>query len=116
FPSCRFPCQLRARAVRSNRQAPPCKEAFMSKSSSRAARHTKIAQTKRPTLELLEDRTVPSGNTISGFVYQDANDNGIFDPGELAIAGTTIQLRNAANQIIGATTTNAQGYYQFDHD
>src|SRR5439155_15956123 len=116
FPWCRFPCQLHARAVRCNRQAPPCKEAFMSKSSSRAARHTKIAQPKRPTLEVLEDRTVPSGNTISGFVYQDANNNGIFDSGELAIAGTTIQLRNSANQVIGTATTNAQGYYLFDHD
>src|SRR5439155_19071502 len=42
--------------------------------------------------------------------------NGIFDSGELAIAGTTIQLRNSANQVIGTATTNAQGYYLFDHD
>ena len=85
---------------------------FMSRQHSKAS----TARRARPQLEVLEDRTVPSGNTISGFVYQDANDNGIFDPGELAIAGTTIQLRNSANQVIGTATTNAQGYYLFDHD
>lgn len=88
----------------------------MKSSSRRPSRHTKNAQPVRPTLEILEDRNLPSGNVISGFVYQDANNNGIFDAGELPIANTTIQLRNSSNQVVGTTTTNAQGYYQFDHD
>jgi uncharacterized repeat protein (TIGR01451 family) len=67
-------------------------------------------------LEALEDRLAPTCNIISGFVYQDGNNNGTFDAGELPIANSTVQLRNSANQIVGSTTTNAQGYYQFDHD
>ncbi len=78
--------------------------------------HPKIAPATRPSLEALEDRCLPSGNTISGFVYQDANNNGIFNVGELPLANVTIQLRNAQNQLVGTTTTNAQGFYAFDHD
>src|SRR5262245_55827841 len=88
----------------------------MSKSPIRRSRHTRLAKPVQPRLEALEDRMAPTCNTISGFVYQDANNNGIFDAGELPIANSTVQLRNAANQIVGSTTTNAQGFYQFDHD
>ncbi|GEM_PF-648534 len=88
----------------------------MSKSSNRHSRDAKVAKTVKLNLEALEDRMAPTCSTISGFVYQDANNNGIFDAGELSIANSPIQLRNAANQIVGSTTTNAQGFYQFDHD
>ncbi len=83
------------------------------------AKHTsssKINKPARPSIEALEDRFLPSGNTISGFVYQDANNNGIFNVGEVPVAGVTIQLRNANNVLVGTTTTNAQGFYVFDHD
>jgi protocatechuate 3,4-dioxygenase beta subunit len=70
----------------------------------------------RPQVETLEDRVTPSGNTISGYVYYDANNNGVFDPGETPIANSQIQLFNTSNQLVGTTTTNAQGYYQFTTD
>lgn len=86
------------------------------KRSIRHARHARLPKTVRPTLEALEDRLTPTCDIISGFVYQDANNNGVFDAGELPIANSPIELRNANNQVVGSTTTNAQGYYEFDHD
>ena len=53
-------------------------------------------------------------NSISGFVYHDANNNGIREVGESPIPGTTVILINAAGQPTGQTTvTDAQGHYSF---
>jgi protocatechuate 3,4-dioxygenase beta subunit len=72
----------------------------------------------RLSVEALEDRVTPSTvtNTISGFVYYDANNNGLFDPGETPIANNTIQLQNSSGTVIGTTTTDANGFYQFTND
>ena len=52
--------------------------------------------------------------SISGFVYVDANNNGIRDTGEAPIAGATLILKDQNGQPTGATaTTNASGYYEF---
>ncbi|HZZ77397.1 MAG TPA: SdrD B-like domain-containing protein [Gemmataceae bacterium] len=67
-------------------------------------------------VEALEDRALPSGNTISGFVYYDVNANGLFDPGEQPIANTSIALYNSSNVVVGTTTTDANGYYEFKLD
>jgi len=76
----------------------------------------KAAKPSLPGIEALEDRCTPTCNLISGYVYQDANNNGVFDPGEVPIANSPIQLRNASGQVVGSTTTSASGYYEFDHD
>jgi protocatechuate 3,4-dioxygenase beta subunit len=58
----------------------------------------------------------PRGS-LSGFVYYDANNNGIKDPGEAPIPGTTINLFRQdldAISILGSTTTDANGAYRFD--
>ena len=52
----------------------------------------------------------PPNNSISGFVYIDSNDNGLFDDGEQPIGGVTIQLSGAENR---AVVTNGSGRYQF---
>ena len=69
-------------------------------------------------VEALENRVTPTTitNTISGYVYYDANNNGAFDPGETPIANSTIQLENSSGTIIGNTTTDANGFYQFTTD
>src|SRR5437879_11115919 len=67
-------------------------------------------------VEALEDRFLPSGTNISGFVFADANNNGIYDAGETPIANAPVQLRDAANNILGNTTTDANGYYVFTKD
>src|SRR5947209_16156061 len=67
-------------------------------------------------VEALEDRSLPSSTSISGFVFADANNNGLYDPGETAIANAPVQLRDANNNVIGNTTTDANGFYQFNQD
>ena len=53
-------------------------------------------------LEELEDRTVPSGNTISGYVFHDLNNNGLKEAGEQGISGVTLELLDANGQPTGS--------------
>ena len=54
--------------------------------------------------------------SVSGYVYVDANDNGVFDPGETPIAGVTVTLLDASGQPTGETAaTDSSGYYQFNN-
>lgn len=53
---------------------------------------------------------------ISGYVYYDVNDNGLRDGGEPPIAGVPMQLRDAAGAVVGSTSTNGGGYYEFDRN
>lgn len=69
-----------------------------------------------PRVEALERFMLLSGSTISGFVYNDANNNGIRDPGELPFANNTIQLFNGAGAVVGTTVTDANGFYVFNVD
>ncbi|MBX9680308.1 MAG: choice-of-anchor E domain-containing protein [Gemmataceae bacterium] len=62
----------------------------------------------------LEDRCTPA--VISGYVFQDANNNGIFDNGELPIANSQIQLKNSQGLVVGTTVTDGNGKYVFDRD
>jgi hypothetical protein len=71
---------------------------------------------RRLILERLEDRTVPSCNDISGHVFNDANDNGLLDPGESVLANSPIELLNASGVVIGTAVTDANGFYQFSTD
>ena len=67
-------------------------------------------------VESLEPRMLLACNVISGFVYDDANKNGLLDPGEPPVANSTIELRNASGTVVGRTTTDASGAYRFDSD
>jgi hypothetical protein len=69
-----------------------------------------------PELEALEDRFLPSCNTISGYVFYDANNNGLMDPGEPPIANSRVELRNINNQVVASAITDANGFYQFSLD
>jgi hypothetical protein len=69
-----------------------------------------------PRLEALDDRCLPSASTISGFVFNDANNNGLFDAGEVGLPGSKLQLLNAAGTVIGTATTDSTGLYQFATD
>jgi hypothetical protein len=53
---------------------------------------------------------VLAGGSISGFVYQDTNNNGVQDAGEPGIAGVTITL---SGDDAAVTTTDAAGAYTF---
>jgi uncharacterized protein (DUF2141 family) len=67
-------------------------------------------------VEALEDRRLLSCNVIDGFVFHDANGNGLLDPGETPIANSTIALHSADGTRIATTQTDANGYYVFDTD
>ena len=53
---------------------------------------------------------------ISGYVYYDVNNNGILEAGEPPIAGSPIELRNAAGALAGSVVTDANGFYKFQYD
>jgi hypothetical protein len=53
------------------------------------------------------------GGSIGNFVWIDANFNGIQDLGEIGLAGVTVRLRDANNNLLQTTTTNANGQYEF---
>ncbi len=41
-------------------------------------------------------------------------DNGQYDSGEAPVAGATVELLNAAGNVVGTTTTDDAGFYRFD--
>ncbi|NOZ72587.1 MAG: PQQ-binding-like beta-propeller repeat protein, partial [Chloroflexi bacterium] len=49
--------------------------------------------------------------TVSGLVFDDSNYNGLFDSGEVGLAGITVTLANNTDTLI--TNTAADGTYQF---
>ncbi len=51
---------------------------------------------------------------VSGFVFLDANLNGIFDPGEAPIPGITIFLFKDGT-LVASTVTKSDGSYKFDN-
>ena len=48
-------------------------------------------------------------------VWLDSNGNGLQDAGEPGLSGVTVNLCNAANQIVATTTTDAAGNYLFSN-
>ena len=57
--------------------------------------------------------------SISGYVYHDENDNGIFEKGdEDPIEGVTVELYRLVDneyEFVAETTTDAKGFYKFDN-
>jgi len=57
-----------------------------------------------------------TSSTLTGFVYQDLNNNGVKDPGEPGIPNTTVTLTGKeylGNPVLSAATTNSSGQYAF---
>jgi serine-aspartate repeat-containing protein C/D/E len=52
-------------------------------------------------------------SSVSGYVYHDANNNGVRDSGETPIGGTTVILLDAGGTQIATTTTDNGGFYKF---
>jgi len=51
---------------------------------------------------------------ISGRVYYDLNNNGVFETNETPLAGVTVYLLDASGNRIATTTTSADGSYRFE--
>ena len=56
-----------------------------------------------------------SAAAISGYVYNDINQNGSFNAGDTGLSGVTIQLftTNGMQTLVAVTTTASDGSYQF---
>ncbi len=52
--------------------------------------------------------------SISGRIHADTDGDCILDPGELPLAGVTVQLFNDHGIVVGTTLTNSQGQYRFE--
>jgi hypothetical protein len=70
----------------------------------------------RLNIERLEDRSLLSGNVISGYVFNDLNNNGLLDPGESGLANIPLALLNASGSVIATTVSDANGFYLFNVD
>ncbi|MEZ5444067.1 MAG: SdrD B-like domain-containing protein, partial [Lysobacterales bacterium] len=57
----------------------------------------------------LELMCPPAPTQIGNRVWNDANGNGIQDPGEAPISGVTVEVWSTANALLGRTSTNASG-------
>ena len=52
--------------------------------------------------------------SVSGYVYVDANNNGVFDAGEAPIGGVTVTLLDGSGNSTGKTAvTDSNGFYRF---
>lgn len=64
-----------------------------------------------------DDRSLDAGvytpAAIGNYVWEDLDGDGQQEGGEPAIAGATVRLLDATGAVIGTTTTNASGFYQF---
>src|SRR5439155_6395250 len=52
-------------------------------------------------------------SSVAGFVYHDANNDGIRESRETPIPGTTVILLDASGTQIASTTTDSSGFYRF---
>jgi protocatechuate 3,4-dioxygenase beta subunit len=55
-----------------------------------------------------------TGQTLGDRLWLDSNGNGVQDAGEAGIANATVQLKNSSGTVLQTTTTDVNGYYQFD--
>ncbi|MEQ8785193.1 MAG: SdrD B-like domain-containing protein [Pirellulaceae bacterium] len=53
-------------------------------------------------------------SSISGYVYHDANDTGLFDNGDNPLGGQTVMLLDSSGTVLATQTTDNQGFYKFD--
>jgi fimbrial isopeptide formation D2 family protein/uncharacterized repeat protein (TIGR01451 family) len=54
-------------------------------------------------------------STLSGFVYVDSDDDGVFDAGESGIGGVTVTLLDNLGNVVSTTLTLADGSYRFEN-
>lgn len=51
--------------------------------------------------------------SIGDYIWNDANNNGIQDSGEVGVGGVTVKLLDSSGTEVASTTTNADGSYEF---
>jgi cyclophilin family peptidyl-prolyl cis-trans isomerase len=81
---------------------------------------TRTVLRRRPTVEVLEDRTLPAPlttGTLTGTVFVDHNATGVLAPGDVIVPGVVVSLTGTTpNGSVSATaTTDANGVYTFQN-
>ena len=71
-----------------------------------------VTLTSGQTNDTVDAGILPS--SISDFVWNDLNGNGIQDSGEPGVDGVTVELRDGGGSVIASTTTTGGGAYLFD--
>jgi hypothetical protein len=61
--------------------------------------------------DFVDERTAAIGDKV----WLDKNANGVQDAGEAGIAGVTVKLLDSTGTVVGTTTTDANGNYQFSN-
>jgi SdrD B-like domain len=72
-----------------------------------------LGETKSQGKDGLYQAPAPTPGSISGYNYVDTNNNGIKDPGEMGIAGTTVTLTGPGLNDTQTVTTGPDGSYTF---
>src|SRR5205823_2396276 len=57
--------------------------------------------------------SIGSRGSIGDYVWDDANGNGIQDPGEPGLSGATVNLLDGLGNWLSSTGTDGNGHYQF---
>ncbi len=73
----------------------------------------------RPAFETLEERQLLSAATISGYVFNDVANDGLYHGSDTPIAGNTLELfhgTTATGNPIATAVTDVNGFYQFTTD
>jgi protocatechuate 3,4-dioxygenase beta subunit len=65
------------------------------------------------TIDTVDFGLAQANAAIGNFVFNDPNNNGVQDPGEIGIGGVTLTLRDGAGNALATTTTDASGNYLF---
>jgi len=71
-----------------------------------------IPPTPMKTYTPIPDEALPTG-MIGDFVWNDANRDGLQNDGEMGVHRITVRLFDADNNLVGTTSTNEEGYYEF---
>ncbi|MDX1962680.1 MAG: SdrD B-like domain-containing protein [Pirellulales bacterium] len=50
---------------------------------------------------------------LSGRVWADPQGDCVYGPNDIALGGVTVELLNSSGKVVGTTTTNSQGQYEF---
>ncbi|WP_407652571.1 MSCRAMM family protein [Aporhodopirellula aestuarii] len=53
--------------------------------------------------------------SITGRVHVDIDDDCVYDPGEMTLAGVVIELKDSTGKTVATTQTDAEGNYRFDN-
>jgi len=63
----------------------------------------------------VEDFGYQGTGSIGDLIWEDLNGDGVVDPGEMGMAGVTVELKDSLCVVIATTMTDANGNYIFDN-